>query len=77
MWVQVGGIGLRVPEEEGLRVAAEIMARNPGQVGEVHDGDCQLGKVMYPELGPLVVNVAGSMTPRCSCTPFRVLEAVT
>lgn len=57
VWVQVRDIGLMVPAEQGLAVAADIMTKTRSPIGSVHQESCKL---------------AASPKNVCSCTPTMV-----
>ena len=62
VWVQCGGIGVSVPEDDGLTTAGELLIRNEDvNVASIHESDCGLARSVLEPGGGI-----------CSCEPFMI-----
>jgi hypothetical protein len=64
-WVQVGSMGVSVPEGKGLEVACEMMVDQGKEIGSVHEEECGMARSLMEPGGGV-----------CSCTPFIVKGTV-
>lgn len=60
VWVQCGKIGVRVPADEGLTTAGELIARGTTNVAAIHEEDCRMAIGLMDGGGT------------CSCEPFLI-----